>query len=639
MKRVYKISHLLMVALLLCANLWAKEDPIYDVARIAPELLENAEVVVRNDLQVQEIVSPSGLIEYRKGALTILKESALKQATLRLYYSKLIKVENIEMTVFDSKGVKVKRIKADEILDYSAIDGGTMYSDDRVKIVDPKYQIYPFTVEYSYTRVFSSAFYCQGFNLFPGYNTSVENAKRKLITPVDYQIMYKEMNGAAAVQKSVVDVKQVYTWEPGRFLARNPEPFATDADDIYPRVKINASKIVFDGYKGDCSSWQLYGAFLGSLLDGKDNLSPETAAKMQELTKNCTSDYDKIKVVYEYGQKKNRYISVQKGIGGLQPFDAATVDRLAYGDCKALSNYNKTLLEAVGIKAYYTCIEADNVPTFVDDNFVDDPFNHVVVCVPMPNDTLWLECTNPYIPCGYFGAMTHNRKALLINGMDSRLVHTSVMKGDDNQTINKCEYQIDNQGNANLAVMSSFSGIDYAPVLGLTKIDETDRRKHIIADIKIPNFQLVDYKIVDDHQRKPTITQKMNLAVTNCVTQMGQKMILKLNQYNALTFIPPYARKRESPLQLVNDEVERDTVIYHLPDGAKVESLPSKVDLESAFGSYHASCEAQGNTITYYREFRIRAGIHEPAQYNVFREFLEKIASADNNKCIIQKSL
>jgi len=639
MKRVYKIFQLLLVFILLSVQVWAKEDPIYDVARIAPELLENAESVIRNDLLVEEIVSPSGMIEYHKYAITILKESALKRAKLVLNYNKLVKVEDIDATVYDSKGIKVKRIKVDEILDYSAIDGGTMFSDDRVKIIDTKYQIYPFTVEFSYTRVYASAFYCNGFSLFQEYNTSVEKMTRKLITPLDYQISYKEVNGAVAVQKSMVDGKQVYTWEPGRFLARNPESLATDPADIYPRVKIGTSKIVFDGYKGDCSSWQLYGAFLGSLIEGKDNLPPETAAKMQELTKNCTSDYDKIKVVYEYAQKKNRYISVQKGIGGWQPFDAATVDRLSYGDCKALSNYNKALLAAVGIKSFYTCIEAGNVPTKVDNSFVEDPFNHVVLCVPMANDTLWLECTNPYIPCGYFGASTHNRNALLIDGMNSHLVHTSVMKGDDNQTINKCEYQIDNQGNANLAIESRFSGIDYAPVLGLTKIDETDRRKQIIAGIKIPNFQLVDYKIEDAHQRQPIITQRMNLAVTNCVTQMGQKMILKLNQYNALTFIPPYARKRESPLQLVNDMVERDTVLYHLPEGAKVESLPSKVDIESVFGSYHASCTAQGNTITYCREFRIKAGMHEPAQYNIFREFLEKIASADNNKCIIQKSL
>jgi len=639
MKRVYKIFQLLLVFILLSVQVWAKEDPIYDVARIAPDLLENAESVIRNDLLVEEIVSPSGMIEYHKYAITILKESALRRATLVLNYNKLVKVEDIDATVYDSKGVKVKRIKADEILDYSAIDGGTMFSDDRVKIIDTKYQIYPFTVEFSYTRVYPSALYCSGFGLFQGYNTSVEKITRKLITPLDYQIAYKEINGAEAVQKSVVDGKQIYIWEPGRFLARNPEPLATDPDEIFPRVKINKSKISYEGYKGDCSTWQLYGAFVSTLNEGKDNLPPETATKMQELTKNCTSDYDKIKMVYEYAQKKNRYINVKKGIGGLQPMDAATVDRLSYGDCKGLSNYNKSLLEAVGVKSYYTLIQLDGVPTPIDNSFVEDVTNHIVLCVPMSNDTLWLECTNPYIPCGYFGASTHNRQALMLDGMNSHLVHTSVMKGDDNQTINKCEYQIDNQGNANLAVVSIFSGIDYAPVLGLTKIDETDRRKQIIADIKIPNFQLVDYKIEDTHQRQPIITQRMNMAVTNCVTQMGQKMILKLNQYNALTFIPPYARKRESPLQLVNDAVECDTVLYHLPEGAKVESLPSKVDIESVFGSYHASCTAQGNTITYCREFRIKAGLHEPAQYNIFREFLEKIASADNNKCIIQKSL
>ncbi len=40
-------------------------------------------------------------------------------------------------------------------------------------------------------------------------------------------------------------------------------------------------------------------------------------------------------------QGKTHYISIQVGIGGYQPFLASDVDRLNYGDCKALVNTHK----------------------------------------------------------------------------------------------------------------------------------------------------------------------------------------------------------------------------------------------------------------------------------------------------------
>ena len=58
---------------------------------------------------------------------------------------------------------------------------------------------------------------------------------------------------------------------------------------------------------------------------------------------NETDPIEKAKIVYKYMQEKTRYISVQVGIGGFKPMLAKDVDRLGYGDCKALSNYTKAL--------------------------------------------------------------------------------------------------------------------------------------------------------------------------------------------------------------------------------------------------------------------------------------------------------
>ena len=69
------------------------------------------------------------------------------------------------------------------------------------------------------------------------------------------------------------------------------------------------------------------------------------------MVKNATTDREKAAILYNYMQNNMRYVSIQLGIGGLRPFPASFVDDKKYGDCKALSNYLKSALDAVGVKS------------------------------------------------------------------------------------------------------------------------------------------------------------------------------------------------------------------------------------------------------------------------------------------------
>lgn len=619
------------------ATVFAKDDAVYNVALIKPQLLENAEAVVRVDEQKVEIVSLSKMLMTHKFAVTILKESAVSLSKYSIPYDKHSKVGTISVTVFDKNGVKVKKLKPEEILDVSDIDDGTIYSDSRRKLMDPRYQNYPFTVEYDYSITHETTAGFPDFSPFWGYNVSTEKSSLAVTCPTSYKIRYMELNGAQTAKKESSGNKTTYTWSETDFISRNKEPFAPSTYETFPYVMVEPSTFELDGYKGDCSTWQSFGSFEQQLIVNRDKLPEATVQKLKDLVKDCPSDYEKVKKIYEYSQKKNRYISIQVGIGGLQPFEAETVDRLSYGDCKALSNYIMASLKAVGINSHYTAIQASDIPRRVFADFTANRFNHVVLCVPLPNDTVWLECTNPHIACGYFGESTHNRMALLIDGENSRLVKTPALKGRDNLVCTHMTASIYPNGHAKVEMRNNFGGIHYGKYIGLNLMDETDRKKTIIKLVTFPNFQLNDYKITEEKSRKPHVSLQTNLDVLNMTTQMGARMVLKLNQHNQQTYIPPFARKREADLLLVNDHVESDSVEYILPQGYTTEGLPEPVHIETIYGSYTARCEASGDKLLYFREFEIKSGRHKPDSFNQFRDFLEKVAAADNAKCFLVK--
>ena len=121
-----------------------------------------------------------------------------------------------------------------------------------------------------------------------------------------------------------------------------------------------------------------------------------------------------------------QHVSIQLGIGGFKPFDAAFVDLKKYGDCKALTNYMEAMLDAkfLGIVSYPALVNAEYNQQPVNPEFPHNSFTHVILCVPGNNDTTWLECTSKATVAGILGSFTENRNALLITPQGGKLVPT-----------------------------------------------------------------------------------------------------------------------------------------------------------------------------------------------------------------------
>ena len=104
-------------------------------------------------------------------------------------------------------------------------------------------------------------------------------------------------------------------------------------------------------------NWQTYGAWQYQLLNGRDQIPPTLKEELQKAdSQNCNTHLiEKIAAVYQYLASTTRYVSIQLGIGGLQPIAAADVHRTGFGDCKGLSNYMRAMLTVIRNSIHLYC--------------------------------------------------------------------------------------------------------------------------------------------------------------------------------------------------------------------------------------------------------------------------------------------
>ena len=626
----------LLLTILFSIQVYAKKEPQYPVSEIPEELLKNADAVVREKSLYLDILSPDKINCQEKYVITILKQSGIDKAEFEEYYSKLVNISNINATLYDAKGDKLEKVKVEDIFDFSAISGYSLYEDNRVKLINPHQKEFPFTIEYTFDRKMNSAFFIPNWYVFDGYNTSVQKASLTIQIPENFELNYKEQNIKSHINIKNENGVKIYSWTEENYPAPEYESFSNPVRQWAPMVSLAASKFEFQNYKGSFDSWKDFGFFIYQLNEGRDTLPDEIFTKIDSLITPSMTDYEKIATIYKFAQDKNRYVNISVGIGGWQPFPAETVDRLSYGDCKALSNYTVTLLKHYGYEAKYNIVRAGN-QNYFDPTFVNNYFNHAVACVILKNDTIWLECTNSFVPAGYIGDFTDDRYVLMINPDGGELVKTPSYDIDENAQGIKGNIKLYNDGSAIAEYTTTYEGANYSDHFGLTLIDETDRRKRVIKSIHIPHFELLDYKLELNKCRKPTMDKSVKLVIPQCATPMGGRFFLQLNTVNEMNDIPSYSRNRKSPLFIQRNYSEDDTITYELPVRFFLEAIPDPVSIESEYGTYFFKVENKGSTVIYIRHFEIKKGEYPKEQYNDFVEFLEKIVQGDKSKAVISK--
>ena len=631
----YPKSPLILILFCWVNIAFGAENMLLKKSNIPVDLKVKARSVVRNNHE-QLFVQDEKHATYKIAqTITILKLNGIDDAKLYIPLNKFSSLGSFSGSIYDAEGKVIEKVKKSDLADIPVVGGGTMYSDIHYLFFNPKQSKVPFTVTYEFEIDFNGVMNYPDWQAYPGYNIAVERNTFDVNYPADMSLRFYKMNNPPACQVDTIDKIIRHRWVANNLPAMHDEYLNPFMSDISPSVLVAPTNFQMKRFAGNAATWQNFGFFIKELNDQNENqLTAETKQKIQEITAQYPNPKERAKILYEFMQGKTRYVGIQEGIGYYQPIESESVDRLCYGDCKALSNYMKTILDEAGIKSYYALIRAGENTRKLIEEFPSNQFNHAIICIPFENDTIWLECTSQQAPFGYLGSFTDDRHALLITENGGVLIKTPAYNANHNRLVRSSKVHLDALGNAEATIKEEHHCWHYDDMKWTFYDDATEQKKAIIESIDIPNFLLRNYKLTEHRSEKPSIACELDIAINNLGTIVGNRLILSPNLMNRNeNFLPDDERK--TAIELHRAFSEYDTIHYILPQGYTLKSNPEPVILETKYGSYRSEIIKTAEGFKYHRLLVLYKGTYPSEEYTEFRAYFEKFSNADNAKIVL----
>ena len=620
---------------------WVTADAVaqistYSAFTIPDSMKKNADMVLRDEY-IKLIVKSSNSARYEvHDVFTVLNEQGRRELFFNKFSDKFSKLEDAEIIVYDLKGNKSNKYEQNEMTSLNYGEG--LVPEGKVTYFRVNAPSYPITVEINYTIKYKGILSLPGYTFQSAWQ-SVQHAVFDIEVPTDLGIRYRLLNTNRTPEIKHDGNKDSYHWEINNLVAFKSEKNSGDVSNFESGVFVAPVKFQLDDYDGDMTSWKNFGTWINDLYLKTTALSDEKKLFYQAMVQKATSDIDKARIIYSYMQNNMRYVSIQLGIGGWRPFPASFVDEKKYGDCKALSNYLRSALNAVGVKANVAIIEGGLSPQNVMDDFPADYFNHVILCIPQAKDSIWLECTSTTLPFAELGPFTENRKAMLITDSGGVLVNTPVSHYKYNIENFVTHIDVTEDGGAKVSVVYTTKGFPRDLLLmRFNDLKEDEKRAYFITEKewKQPDMININGSLKTDNPYQ--VNAKMEYEKISSFSA-GNKFFMDPRLYMIFDEDIPDAEKRTRDYYFTCPYQTMDTTIYQFPPGFAVDNLPQAKKVSQPFAEYNCTYnwDAAAHTLTIVALLQIKERVIKAADYSKLLDFKKQVITNINEKIVMKK--
>ena len=623
------------------------QDVAFAVTPDVLALADGAPAVVRLYETEYDVEGPGRATTRVRLATTALAPAGREAAgELRVVHGGFRALKRFDGVIRDASGAVVRRLDRRDAQDQTM---GSLYDDLRMREASLYGDRYPFTVEWTYEVEDRGVLGWPTWRPQPE-GRPVEAASFTLKVPAQTAVRTRPRDVEAPQVRYGERGHDVRVWTFGQRGAATTEPFGPPWWEQLPELRLGTDRFEIGGAPGRLDSWDGLGRWYGGLARGRQELPPQAHAEVRALLAGAESEVEKARRLYRHLQQTTRYVSVQLGLGGWQPYDAAYVFERRYGDCKALTNYMQALLAFAGIDSDPVLIEAGDDGTDLDPDFPDNVFNHVILRLPMRTDALeisgpadgtggavWLECTSPYAAFGHLGSFTEGRPGLLVGDDGGRLVETPTSPPEANQTTRTATVHLDERGSARAEVAWTLEGEPRADALAALDGATEAERGDVFRRVTGLSLDVLALDVSDLGPRPDRVRLSATLGIGVAARRAGSRLLVSTVPFAGRVPSLPAADDRRQPVRLGTAYADRDSVRFVPPPGYAVDRVPPPAEILSPVGRYALRASVEDGALVVIRELTVETTDLPAEAYREARDFFLSVAAADAAVAVLKR--
>ncbi|NIM97036.1 MAG: DUF3857 domain-containing protein [candidate division Zixibacteria bacterium] len=594
-----------------------------------------------------EFSARNNFILSRHVIIKILDEAGLSYANVEIPFHSESEVHKIRGRTVRKDG-SVVMLKPEDVHEKSIYPDYVLYADSKAKVFALPGAEVGSVIEYSYSVVykgpFPSAWDFQREEpvLLSRFTLDVPEFAR-----YDYLLSQRKgIEVAKSVSHPVGRVRAVFTLKDAPPIT--PEPLMPAPSEVTTRVYFSLTALSTFGLtvpiEGD--SWEILGQSYYQATEDKVKASKAISKKLEEITRDCAGELDKIARVYDFVQSQIRYVAIEIKEGRVIPHHPSEVFSNKYGDCKDKAFLLITMLKEAGIDAYPVLARTSNTGEVIDNFISRQQFNHAVAAVParyfsdmegleqilvrgekdytVEDDCVLLDATSMAIPFGQIPWYLEDTKALLVRDEVSRLISIPHSSPNSNSTHRECEAEILDDGSVLCSVKCTRSGQAASSIRSLlqsmTKMQQEEWFQYnlsgrcpgaVLKAHSISHLCELDQPLILNYEF--TVPQYVQRIDTLFVFSPG---ILRNPMYDQLT-----REKREHSIFFDFPGILIEVIKVKIPAGFRINTLPEEVSESSGFADYSFSCFSDGERVILNRQIaikRARIGLQEYEEAKAF---------------------
>jgi transglutaminase-like putative cysteine protease/tetratricopeptide (TPR) repeat protein len=368
----------------------------------------------------------------------------------------------------------------------------------------------------------------------------------------------------------------------------------------------------------------------------RSQLEPNAAisSAVRDAVKGLTDERAKIRAVYDLVVKRTRYVGLEFGIHGYQPYRVSQVFARKFGDCKDKASLLVVMLREAGISASLVLARTRHGGDLSAEPASLAPFDHAIAWVPKYN--LYLDGTAEFSGADELPAQDQDIPVLQV--ITGKLVRTPVLPAARNHVVTDWRVALDATGAARVEEQMSISGEAahewrnhyQSPGERGEKYDQAWNGKHPGAHVDKLEMSLDDLE-------KP-VSVRASVDVPHWGRPDDDALVMPALGRDA-DMLRSYARlsTRRHDLVLGYPWLQDEKVTISLPPGFVVRRLPEARTVETPFAKLVMKAEARGSQVVVSATLQVDRHRIATKDYAAFRKFCADVDAAVSQELVIAK--